>query len=448
MPLDNKVNFGLVTVDATGYNASATSVTLLTGHAARLPTVPFNATWWNATDYSNPSDDPNREIVRVTAIATDTLTVMRGQESITATTKNTASKTYKMLAGLTAKDFNTDLPATIAAAVVPAGSTTQVQFNNAGAFGADAGLTYDASGDLLAVKGSPGANTAPVFGLELFNINPATVGNQQNSGGLFFEGNGWKTTATAASQSVEFRMFCQPVQGTTAPTGNLLIGHSINLAAYTNNFTFNTAGQFIIAQSGSASAPAIYFGTDTTSGFYRVAADRIGISLAGGLVFDFKTDGLHLPSTGIFAGAGQVWWDNTGNFGALKNGANLLFYDQSGAGATIGLAAGVWIVPKTANYTVVVSDSGKHFNNVGAAGSVTFTLPTGAAGMQYTFEVDATQTITIQAGGSDTIRNGTVVSAAGGTMTANANGCIVHLVCTKANTWKVKSIIGTWTGPT
>jgi hypothetical protein len=47
--------------------------------------------------------------VRVTAISTDTLTVTRAQESTSASTKNTASKTYKMIAGLTAKTFDIDL---------------------------------------------------------------------------------------------------------------------------------------------------------------------------------------------------------------------------------------------------------------------------------------------------------------------------------------------------
>lgn len=108
--MDSYTNFTKVTVDTTGYNASATTVTLASGQGARwTQSVPFNAVWWNSTDYSDPNDDPNREIVRVTAISTDTLTVTRGQESITATTKNTAGKTYKMHAGLTAK-FVTDIP--------------------------------------------------------------------------------------------------------------------------------------------------------------------------------------------------------------------------------------------------------------------------------------------------------------------------------------------------
>jgi hypothetical protein len=108
MSLDNAKNFAKVTV-STGYDAVATTIVLTTGHGAKLPTAPFNAVWWNATDFGDPADDPNAEIIRVTNISTDTLTVTRAQESTSAATHNTSAKTYKMMAGLTAKVINTDL---------------------------------------------------------------------------------------------------------------------------------------------------------------------------------------------------------------------------------------------------------------------------------------------------------------------------------------------------
>jgi len=106
MALDPVVNFGKVTVSTT-YDASASSIALTAGHGANLPQPStdgaFNVTWWNTTDYADPSDDPNREIVRVTARSTDTLTVTRAQEGTSASTKNTASKTYKMVLAPTKK---------------------------------------------------------------------------------------------------------------------------------------------------------------------------------------------------------------------------------------------------------------------------------------------------------------------------------------------------------
>lgn len=108
MPLDNAKNFARANV-STGYDALTTSIALEAGHGARLPAVPFNATWWNGTDYLVPDDDPNVEVIRVTAKATDTLTISRAQEGTTASTKNTGGKSYKLIAGLTAKVINEDV---------------------------------------------------------------------------------------------------------------------------------------------------------------------------------------------------------------------------------------------------------------------------------------------------------------------------------------------------
>lgn len=104
--LDSVTNFAKCEV-STGYDASATSIALSSGEGAKLPQPstdgPFNLTWYNVTDYPDPSDDPNVEIVRCTARSTDTLTVTRAQEGTSASTKNTSSKTYNMTLGPTAK---------------------------------------------------------------------------------------------------------------------------------------------------------------------------------------------------------------------------------------------------------------------------------------------------------------------------------------------------------
>jgi len=129
MALDATANFVKVTV-STGYNASATSIVLSSGQGALLPAAPFNLTWWNVTDYADPSDDPNVEIVRVTNIATDTLTVTRATEGPAASTKNTAGKTYKMLLGITTKMI-TDIGANLyKAAQTPAAVTGTIDGSN------------------------------------------------------------------------------------------------------------------------------------------------------------------------------------------------------------------------------------------------------------------------------------------------------------------------------
>ncbi len=101
MTLDPVANFIKLTV-STGYGSSDTSIVLASG-GSLLPSPDFNVTWWNSTDYPDPSDDPNVEIVRVTGVSGNTLTVSRGQEGTTASTKDTAAKVYKLMLGITAK---------------------------------------------------------------------------------------------------------------------------------------------------------------------------------------------------------------------------------------------------------------------------------------------------------------------------------------------------------
>lgn len=103
--VDQVANFKKVTV-STGYNNTATSIVLATGQGAELPDPSgdnYNVVWWDSTNYPDPADDPNVEIVRVTAKSTDTLTVTRNQESSGASNKNNADATYKMILAPTAK---------------------------------------------------------------------------------------------------------------------------------------------------------------------------------------------------------------------------------------------------------------------------------------------------------------------------------------------------------
>lgn len=79
-------------------------------------------------------------------------------------------------------------------------------------------------------------------GLQLENPTGAFPGLQQYSPSLHLVGQGWKTTAAAASQPVEFRLYVQPVQGTTNPTANLLIDFAVDGGAFTNRFKLSSGG--------------------------------------------------------------------------------------------------------------------------------------------------------------------------------------------------------------
>jgi hypothetical protein len=108
MAYDPVKNFCKVIVNGL-YNNTATTIQLALGEGNKLPNPStegqYNLVWWNATDYSDPSDDPYKEIVRVTAKSGDQITILRGQEGTTAQNHNLPGKTYKMMLALTKKTY-------------------------------------------------------------------------------------------------------------------------------------------------------------------------------------------------------------------------------------------------------------------------------------------------------------------------------------------------------
>lgn len=166
MSLDATANFIKLTL-TTGYDSSATSIVVSSG-GSLLPTPSFNMTWWDSTNYPDPSDDPNVEIVRVTGVSGNTLTITRAQEGTSATAKNAVGHTYKILLGITSKMI-TDIDSQLTGNG-PGGSDTQVQFNDNGAFGADPNFLYDPSGDVVIDTGV--SSTGGIF---LGNGKPSDV---------------------------------------------------------------------------------------------------------------------------------------------------------------------------------------------------------------------------------------------------------------------------------
>lgn len=120
--MDPAMNFAKSSVSQ-GYLLSATTIALdsndanLAQWSDPASVGAYNAVWWDATNYADPADDPNREIVRVTAKNSNNLTITRAQESTTATDKNSTGSTYKLAVAPTAK-----LVSDITSAMIDAGS--------------------------------------------------------------------------------------------------------------------------------------------------------------------------------------------------------------------------------------------------------------------------------------------------------------------------------------
>ena len=107
--LDITKNFAKSTV-STGYDSSATEIVLVSWWGSVFPDPAvdwaFNLLWWDRSTFIDPFDDPNKEIVRCTAISWDTLTIIRAQEWTLATNKNTIWSWYDIALVLTKKTID------------------------------------------------------------------------------------------------------------------------------------------------------------------------------------------------------------------------------------------------------------------------------------------------------------------------------------------------------
>ena len=164
-------------------------------------------------------------------------------------------------------------------------------------------------------------STTTTSGLSLVNNTAAATGVQQYSPGLSFIGQGWKTNATAASQSVEVRSELRPVEGAAAPTGYLAIARRVNEGAWGDVVGFGSganasgtgAGQQLLVGRGSATAPAIASLADGRDGFYSTdtahwyfVATNTPKMLIGDSGIYRSSDGLIGWNDGIDVSAGAI----------------------------------------------------------------------------------------------------------------------------------------------
>jgi len=110
MALDPVRNFAYGVL-VSGISDTDTSLTISDSDASKFPNPStdgaFNVVIFNYTDYLDPAEDPDVEIVRVTASSSSggntTYTIARGQEGTTAKSHNTADKTYRIILAPTKK---------------------------------------------------------------------------------------------------------------------------------------------------------------------------------------------------------------------------------------------------------------------------------------------------------------------------------------------------------
>ena len=199
------------------------------------------------------------------------------------------------------------------------------------------------------------------------------------------------------------------------------------------------ADQFKVNATGTVAGVAINF--ETTDGKVLINAD-------GGTWGDIE---LNSADDIIFTTAGKLTITNGSEAmtvsGALTvegatglNGAVL----GDGGDSLFGFLSEIEVEPATSE-TLTAADTGKVFSNTVGQTNTTFTLPAAAAGLTFTFcdvSATATQDVTIQADGDDTINGGPA---------AKAYECVTEsvkqsttLTAIDATQWIITAEIGTW----
>ena len=169
----------------------------------------------------------------------------------------------------------------------------------------------------LALVATPAANTSG-DGETLIDTTSASSGNQQFSPRLRFSGQGWKTTASAASQQVDWITELQPVQGTTNANSLLVMssqaaggGYSPAVEFATNNTTGLSA--IVIAGTLNATYQGVVLSSDNNGDFNINRLDNGIFQPAPQFTFD--------ASNARFTGAlnATIGWTNSGvsNLGTL-----------------------------------------------------------------------------------------------------------------------------------
>jgi hypothetical protein len=167
----------------------------------------------------------------------------------------------------------------------PAGSGSELQFrSDATTFGA--ATNSSVSGGAITLGAAEALGTTSTARLTLANTTAAAAGAQQVSPSLVLEGQGWKTTATAASQTVRFRQNVLPVQGTTNPSGTFQIQSEINNSGtFANNLTLTSAASIMLLGAGNGTGE-VQFGTSSVNirnfgGAMSLYGDTVSIGSAG-----------------------------------------------------------------------------------------------------------------------------------------------------------------------
>lgn len=260
---------------------------------------------------------------------------------------------------------------------------------------------------------------------------PPTNPNQfgTNSGELFIVSGALQTNGTAYDLQVMEDLGVGGVPENSGKNPSILI------------YGTNSSGQVVI------------FRLVSTNSTLRIDSSVNGAAYSGVMTFGTTPGILTIPSGLTVGGNATV----TGSATATRFGPDtgFVWFDSDGASKAIildialtGIGSLRWAVEnitKTTNFTLVAMNAGAAYNNNGASGATTNTLPAATIGYRVGFRLPTAQILAIKAVGSDVFTDATLgASSAAGTISSSTQYGVLDIECNVAGQWEVVNSRGTW----
>lgn len=173
--------------------------------------------------------------------------------------------------------------------------------------------------------GSASIGATSTDGFVLTNPTAATVGAQKWSPRLHFTGQGWKTTATAGSQTVDWIQELVPAQGTTSPSASLNYSYQINGGGYNSAVKMYSNG-------GVDIGPAFLSG-----GSAGPSANNGGLALG----WYAAIGGTYLTWNGVTAGhLAYIYYDDSNLNFYLNNAGGFKWFTNNAVPVKMNLSSG------------------------------------------------------------------------------------------------------------
>lgn len=203
-----------------------------------------------------------------------------------------------------------------------------------------------------------------------------------------------------------------------------------------------------ILTAGQSAVVAVAAGDTWTISKTALNEGKFSVVDASGVVKDagvFGNTALTNKSYGPYYDNSQVIIATTLTISCTTGSLSYTEVPAGGGGGSSGPGTNSVVVPVTTNQSPAAADTGKIYTNPVASGAITINLPAWALNLEYGVYVGAAQTMTLDANGTDLIKNGGDSSVAGGTLAAATVGNYVYLKATNTGVWSTQDIIGDWT---